>query len=660
MHTSTSFSTSKIIALFIVAAVAFTVDTAFAGTDFNSSVSNSSSTLSISQINEQVGNILLRYNIGGAEINKVTDALAVGIAEEKLMTLLVEVGVSKESVKAVLAEFDKLGIASDDTTGSAVSAPSAVSPVPVNETACTKELKICPDGTSVGRTGPNCEFSACPSIVSPKTGENVVPVPSTIIYPAPPSTNVATPPVSTTAVQKCGVNTYRPFNECGVGAFKGAYVQCYDGYEENLGGESSCRSSEVWQKYAQEVCANRCSVVGTPQPTTPGPKPLPTPSPTQTNIRKPIVICYIPDNLTKDYKRLILDLEKAEETGDDEVAELIIKKITALKLEIEEARKKCLANAPQPVTIQRPTKAPRPLAPVAIDRCQEVAQWENKIAYYQKLAGLNDSELKEQTGFSRAEIEKILADLPNGLVKVKAQCQTQTNTASAKPAAVSQISIAEPVKPVAVGSGQEIDEYYKAKIERITTEENAEVQIQKLKSLKGEIDELIAKLIKGRKEIEASELGNAVAEIKVSRGEIKADDVSVKTTDKKIFVNVGESSVSVAPTSRRVEIIEIKDSDDTELKVTASEVSIKDNALLVGNSEVKLAASKVAENLGVEPQSAELKEENSRAVYKLKVAEPRKLFGFIPIRITKTMTADAESSDLLGEKLPWYSFLTTK
>ncbi len=28
--------------------------------------------------------------------------------------------------------------------------------------ACTMEAKICPDGTGVGRTGPNCEFAACP------------------------------------------------------------------------------------------------------------------------------------------------------------------------------------------------------------------------------------------------------------------------------------------------------------------------------------------------------------------------------------------------------------------------------------------------------------------------------------------------------------------
>lgn len=29
--------------------------------------------------------------------------------------------------------------------------------------ACNMDAKICPDGSSVGRTGPNCEFAACPS-----------------------------------------------------------------------------------------------------------------------------------------------------------------------------------------------------------------------------------------------------------------------------------------------------------------------------------------------------------------------------------------------------------------------------------------------------------------------------------------------------------------
>ena len=34
---------------------------------------------------------------------------------------------------------------------------------PAGPKACTEEAKQCPDGSFVGRTGPNCEFAACPS-----------------------------------------------------------------------------------------------------------------------------------------------------------------------------------------------------------------------------------------------------------------------------------------------------------------------------------------------------------------------------------------------------------------------------------------------------------------------------------------------------------------
>jgi hypothetical protein len=32
--------------------------------------------------------------------------------------------------------------------------------------ACTKEAKVCPDGSAVGRTGPNCEFTKCPTVIN--------------------------------------------------------------------------------------------------------------------------------------------------------------------------------------------------------------------------------------------------------------------------------------------------------------------------------------------------------------------------------------------------------------------------------------------------------------------------------------------------------------
>ncbi len=38
-------------------------------------------------------------------------------------------------------------------------------PAPAEPVACTMEARICPDGSYVGRTGPKCEFSACPTMV---------------------------------------------------------------------------------------------------------------------------------------------------------------------------------------------------------------------------------------------------------------------------------------------------------------------------------------------------------------------------------------------------------------------------------------------------------------------------------------------------------------
>lgn len=39
----------------------------------------------------------------------------------------------------------------------------SLQPIDPNNPPCTLEARICPDGSSVGRTGPNCEFSPCPN-----------------------------------------------------------------------------------------------------------------------------------------------------------------------------------------------------------------------------------------------------------------------------------------------------------------------------------------------------------------------------------------------------------------------------------------------------------------------------------------------------------------
>lgn len=53
----------------------------------------------------------------------------------------------------------------------AQSAQAQTGSVDTSMTVCTMEAKICPDGSSVGRQGPNCEFAPCPAGVrtSPPT-----------------------------------------------------------------------------------------------------------------------------------------------------------------------------------------------------------------------------------------------------------------------------------------------------------------------------------------------------------------------------------------------------------------------------------------------------------------------------------------------------------
>ncbi len=39
----------------------------------------------------------------------------------------------------------------------------------IGKVACTMEAKVCPDGSAVGRTGPNCEFAPCPTPIEGQT-----------------------------------------------------------------------------------------------------------------------------------------------------------------------------------------------------------------------------------------------------------------------------------------------------------------------------------------------------------------------------------------------------------------------------------------------------------------------------------------------------------
>ena len=70
---------------------------------------------------------------------------------------------------------------------------------PAGSVACTQEAKLCPDGSAVGRTGPNCEFASCPNTSTLKSGitGTVTLGPTCPVERIPPDQNCAPKPYST-------------------------------------------------------------------------------------------------------------------------------------------------------------------------------------------------------------------------------------------------------------------------------------------------------------------------------------------------------------------------------------------------------------------------------------------------------------------------------
>jgi len=236
------------------------------------------------------------------------------------------------------------------------------------------------------------------------------------------------------------------------------------------------------------------------------------------------------------------------------------------------------------------------------------------------------------------------------------QKKCKTKQGVVPPSASGSAQTAGPVNPVSATSGHEIDDYYKAKVETIiNSNKDATSQLQQLQTLQTEVKDLVGNFIKSRKEVESTELGGLVKKIDIQPGEIKADDVTVSTNDKKIFIGLGNKPVSVEPTAGQVTM------QDQNIHVGVSGgVSIKDNVLSVGNVKVNFAPSSIAEKNNIIPKEVTLQENNGKAIYEMKTNETRKLFGLISVNLAKTVTADAGNGNILTEKLPWYSFITTK
>ena len=73
-----------------------------------------------------------------------------------------------QQLKEIIANYPTpvVSLSPSITPSPTIVATSSASPKASPSTspkACTMDAKICPDGSSVGRSGPNCEFAPCPT-----------------------------------------------------------------------------------------------------------------------------------------------------------------------------------------------------------------------------------------------------------------------------------------------------------------------------------------------------------------------------------------------------------------------------------------------------------------------------------------------------------------
>jgi hypothetical protein len=385
----------------------------------------------------------------------------------------------------------------------------------------------------------------------------------------------------------------------------------------------------------------------------------------------PEQVFAIDNALMEEFDRLVRMIEEAEHRDDQELAEALQEKIQVIKEEIGHASEKPTA-VEEPLETQVVFQPPTVVGssegivvnPSNIDPCVEMKALEEKKQYYEALYALSDEEL-EGKGYHRGkeELRITIENLKKSIERARIECEggvpSSGGGGGSTPISPTETVPVEyiPPRPIAVESGGEITDYYKRRIAEIAIEEaEIEKQIASLKELRNEIDRLIEELIKSKSEISAEEVSGLVTKIEVRPGEVKMDKVVVKTVDKSVVARIDNRELAIKPTRAQVII------RDENLEIKAPELSIENEVLRVGDSEVKLRPGAIIEEIKIEPKEIELKEENAKAVYKIKADENRKLLGFIPMKVEKILTVDAASTEtnIIKEEKPWWAFLTTK
>lgn len=123
------------------------------------------------EINPQTPNLITEP----VEVSNKNDGFLVSLLSVLLLISVFIAGFFAYQTQSLVKELNNIKDVALPTSISVTSPTPVLSNIPSSSSypsssptgaACTLEAKVCSDGSSVGRTGLNCEFAACPT---PKT-----------------------------------------------------------------------------------------------------------------------------------------------------------------------------------------------------------------------------------------------------------------------------------------------------------------------------------------------------------------------------------------------------------------------------------------------------------------------------------------------------------
>jgi len=240
----------------------------------------------------------------------------------------------------------------------------------------------------------------------------------------------------------------------------------------------------------------------------------------------------------------------------------------------------------------------------------------------------------EKRGYKKEEIEKILNELLSEKEKIKSLCSGEKLK--------EEVGI---IKPVVPEDSKEIVNYYKEKVASIIEKPSfPENQVQEIKKLNQETQEMAKELIRTKEQISLKEAQNLFEKIELQAGKIKINEEEIKVSqEKNIEVMINKKPVTISVSEKKANLKE----ENLTVEVEAPFVLEKEKALFQ-NQEIKATPKEALSKADLKnPQvlSIKLRLKENQPVYEIKAVEERKFFFFFPVKVKKEIILDATKEE---------------